>query len=134
MLAEHFLEKHGRKLSHTQLSITPAALARLQGYPWPGNVRELSNVIERAVVLSSGAPVDARHLPRELSASSETSDEPSITSSLSSLALVPAVEQLEREPITQALLQTDGNKAKAARILDVSERTLWYKAKKYGLV
>ena len=48
-------------------------------------------------------------------------------------ALIPAVGRLEKTLIIQALQQVAGNKAKAARLLDISERALWYKVKKYGL-
>ena len=50
------------------------------------------------------------------------------------LSLEPAVERLERRYIGKALELCDGNKTKAARLLDISERTLWYKLKKYGSV
>jgi len=134
ILVEHFLEKHGRTLGYAHLHITSSALACLQSYLWPGNVRELANVIERAAVLSRGATIDLPQLPRELVAAPALIPAPVAPTVSSQLALVPAVEQFERELIQEALQRTDGNKAKAARLLAVSERTLWYKAKKYGLV
>src|SRR5262249_32689261 len=134
ILVEHFLEKHGRALGYTHLHITAAALACLQGYLWPGNVRELANVIERAAVLSRGETIDLPHLPRELVATLAPTPVSVASAVPTQLELVPAVEQLERELISEALQHTEGNKAKAARLLAVSERTLWYKVKKYGLV
>ncbi|BBL70107.1 sigma-54-dependent transcriptional regulator [Methylogaea oryzae] len=135
-LAGHFLDKHSAKLGYPVPDIAPAALACLQRYPWPGNVRELENVMERAVVLSGGEHVDVRHLPLEIAehapyaAGGNAAPAPADPAGL---ALDPAVEALEREFIGRALEQTGGNKTRAARLLEISERTLWYKLKKYGL-
>lgn len=133
LLVSYFLEKHGKKLSFGQLGISDAALARLRAYSWPGNVRELSNIIERAVVLSRGESIDTPHLPREIATLAPQAVTPFPTASSLDLALTPAVEQLERKLIAQALQHAGGNKAKAARLLDISERALWYKVKKYGI-
>lgn len=133
LLVEHFLEKHSGKLGVKRTTISSEAIARLQAYSWPGNVRELGNVIERAIVLSRGDTIDVLHLPPDLASplKAEAFIKPTVLEK--PLALVPAVETLERQLITQALQQADGNKAKAARLLDVSERALWYKVKKYEL-
>ncbi|WP_437965761.1 sigma 54-interacting transcriptional regulator [Sorangium sp. So ce260] len=64
-LVEHFLERLGGAASG---GISPRALAQLEAYPWPGNVRELRSVIERALLLSHGAPLDLEHLPPEIGA------------------------------------------------------------------
>ena len=133
VLASYFLEKHGKKLGFGLLGMSDAARARLQTYSWPGNVRELSNIIERAVVLSRGELIDIAHLPREIAApATQAATLLPIVSPLE-LALPPAVEQLEQKLITQALQHVGGNKAKAARLLDISERALWYKVKKYRI-
>ena len=133
LLADHFIGKHATRLGRERPPLSIAALARLQSYGWPGNVRELENVIERALVLSRGEQIEVQHLPREIVSAAElvsplVSDSPS-----QPLSLIPAVENLEKTLIAQALGQAAGNKAKAARLLDISERTLWYKVKKYSL-
>jgi two-component system response regulator AtoC len=133
LLVQHFLEHHGTKLGYEQLHITDRALQSLQRYEWPGNVRELENVLERAAVLSRGHLIDSTHLPQEMVAPHVR---PSVTERPvlpESQSLAQAIEQLERAFIIKALTQTDGNKAKAARVLAMSERALWYKVKKYGL-
>ncbi len=133
LLAQHFLEHHGAKLGHERLQISAQALQSLQQYDWPGNVRELENVLERAAVLSCGKLIDSTHFPQEIvspKVHSSVAESPALPESLS---LPQAVEHLEKEHIAKALAQTDGNKAKAARLLDLSERALWYKVKKYGL-
>lgn len=111
----------------------------LLAYPWPGNVRELENMMERAIVLSGGKKISIAHLSSDILGAYQHKQavaEPS--SALSSLAEVPnmaglteQVEYLEKQLIEDALIKTNDNKAKAAQLLDISERSLWYKIKKY---
>ncbi len=133
LLVQHFLEHHGTKLGHEHLQISNQAVQSLQQYEWPGNVRELENVLERAAVLSRGKLIDSSHLPQEIvspKVSLPVTKNPALPESGS---LPQAVEQLERELIAKTLADTGDNKAKAARMLDISERALWYKVKKYRL-
>ena len=118
-------------LNNTQ-GISEAAMVCLQNYSWPGNVRELQNVIERAAVLACGGEIDLKYLPQEMTNAKVVaySSEPY---SFASLELNTAVEKLEKSMIRSALKQAGNNKSKAARLLDISERALWYKLKKYGL-
>ena len=130
-LVEHFIAKHGHSTVATRL--TPRALERLCDYDWPGNVRELENMVERALILSGGGTLDEQHFllnpravdnkPRPAAAPAESQKAPP--------PLNQAVEDLEARLIDEALAQAEGNKAKAAALLDISERTLWYKLKKY---
>jgi len=133
LLADHFIEKHGPRLGRGHPTLSAEALLRLQSYAWPGNVRELENVIERALVLSRGEQIEVQHLPREIVTATEIAALPEATPLSSSLSLIPAVERLERAIVSQALRQAADNKAKAARLLEISERAIWYKIKKYGL-
>ena len=133
LLADHFIGKHATRLGRERPPLSVAALARLQSYVWPGNVRELENVIERALVLSRGEQIEVQHLPREIVSTVELASPLVSAPPSQSLSLIPAVENLEKTLIAQALEQAAGNKAKAARLLDISERTLWYKVKKYSL-
>jgi len=107
-------------------------LALVEDYSWPGNVRELENVVERALVLGAATGIEARHLPREI-----TRRAPAGTNAGSvdpaELDLPRAVEATERRLIHDALERCGDNKASAARRLRISERTLWYKLKKYGM-
>jgi len=113
--------------------LTPAAMACLLGYDWPGNVRELQNVIERAAVLSQGMPIDVEYLPNEMTQRTALRKSPDIFPMPASLEINPALENLEEAMIRAALVRTGDNKSKAARVLAISERSLWYKLKKYGL-
>jgi two-component system response regulator AtoC len=134
-LATSFLERFAREFGKGTLCLTPGAGALLERYDWPGNVRELQNVMERAAVL---APDDAREigegtlrelLPGLRPPAGDASGPPRPDDH----RLAPALDDLERRTILRALHSAGDNKALAARLLDVSERTLWYKLKKHGL-
>jgi two-component system response regulator AtoC len=112
--------------------ISETALASLQDYDWPGNVRELQNVIERAVVLSRGESIQVAHLPPDMAPGKENKAVEQVPQ-IHNLKLNPAVENLERSMIREALKQAGNNKSKAARILEISERSLWYKLKSYQI-
>ena len=62
MLARHFVERFCRELNKKPLMLAPSAIEELQEYRWPGNVRELQNCMERAVILTEGDTIHARHL------------------------------------------------------------------------
>jgi two-component system response regulator AtoC len=117
------------------LTLAPDAPAVLQSYHWPGNVRELRNLMERAAVLGTGPQIDGNMvrllLPPAQAQLAATEETPEPTAD--NLQLEPAVEELERKLILRALGVANDNKAEAARLLGVSERTLWYKLKRYVL-
>jgi two-component system response regulator AtoC len=130
-LVEHFIVKHGYSTADTRLA--PGALERLAAYGWPGNVRELENMVERALILSGGGLLDEQHFmltPRGAAPRPQPSVPPA-DGAKPPPPLNQAVEDLEARLIDEALAQSEGNKAKAAALLDISERTLWYKLKKY---
>jgi len=130
-LVDHFIVKHGHSTANTQLSAK--ALERLAAYSWPGNVRELENMTERALILSGGGILDEPHfmLQSRTGEAKPKSDVLPIADDKAPAALNQAVEDLEARLIDEALAKAGGNKAKAAALLDISERTLWYKLKKY---
>jgi len=131
LLAEHFLTRHARRLNRVAPPPDAAAIAALQAYAWPGNVRELENLIERSVVLGHAGDLGRQLLPAPLTRAE--ADVMAVEPAPDSLALQPRVEALERQLLEAALQNSGGAKARAARLLDISERTLWYKIKKYGL-
>ena len=95
---------------------------------------ELENVLERAVILSRGNPIDIVHLPQEIVSPTEMQSVSQTAPLPETLSLPQAIEQLEKELIAKALSQTGGNKARTARLLDISERALWYKVKKWPVI
>jgi two-component system, NtrC family, response regulator AtoC len=124
-LAHHFLTKRG-------VAISQEALSALMAYDWPGNVRELENVLERAAIISGNQTILPAHLPAEMVNHVSLQASESVPAE-NALALPPAVEALERRMIQQALVQTQGNKSKAAKLLEISERSLWYKISQYQI-
>ena len=101
-------------------------------YEWPGNVRELRNTIERIVVLESSDIVEPVHLPREL-----VFREGPVQQLDSSRIKLPeggvALEDVEKDLISQALVRSSNNRAQAAKLLSLGYDALRYKIKKYGL-
>ncbi len=126
LLADHFLEKYTKE-NHKDIRrfSTPAVDMAMQ-YHWPGNVRELENCIERAVLLCEGGVIHGYHLPPSVQ-TAEESDTPPGSS------LEDDVANLEREMIIDALKSTRGNMAKAAELLQTTERKFTYKAKKHAV-
>ena len=126
-LAQHFLAAR-------KIGISEDALALLQVYRWPGNVRELENVLERAAIVCGGRLIEPYHLPGDIAQSVPQEPDPSDVSAESgNLSIPQATEALEKRMIEEALRQTGGNKSKAARLLEISERSLWYKLERYQL-
>lgn len=132
LLAQHFIEKYRRSLGYGPTNLSTDVAQVLQGYAWPGNIRELENMMERAVVVSQGYEIGVRHLPQGIL------HVPAIETTIPSICeedfdLESQVSRLEISLLNKALSAADGNKAKAARILKLSERTFWYKIKKYDI-
>jgi len=136
LLAGHFLQKYSSELGRAVPRLTEAVTQSLLAYSWPGNVRELENLMERASVLCRGTTVDMHLLPPDMTAATMVAPTPAAASSpgeFQSLVLEEHVAALEQRLITAALERSGDNKSAASRLLGVSERTLWYKIKKYGL-
>jgi two-component system response regulator AtoC len=127
LLAAHFVVKHGG----AQGRLDTGFLDSLRDYHWPGNVRELENMIERALILGSVNALDEARRMAPASGQPGGGDQHPLPKDDLPRPLNKAVEALEIELIQTALARADGNKARAAALLDISERTLWYKLKKY---
>jgi DNA-binding NtrC family response regulator len=125
-LVDHFLKKHAQRTGRRIERIDDGVLAQLQQYDWPGNVRELENVIERAVVLSTGPIITARAISVLGSAAPPSSGLPS-------LKLRQNIEWVEKETIRRALESARGIKKDAAELMGISQRALSYYLAKYRL-
>src|SRR5436190_3810120 len=115
LLADHFLEKYAREHGKSIKRISTPAIDMLASYHWPGNVRELENIIERAVLVCETNVIHGHHLPPTLQ-TAEGSD------TVTRLSLTSAMEAYERDLIQDALKTARGNRAKAAKLLDSTER------------
>ncbi len=121
----HSIEKETGRL----ISISKDAQAVLLRHLWPGNVRELGGVIRRAAIMCDDDLITLDDLPLHLKG--DVSLAPGRT--YSDTTLDEAISELERNMIVDALKKTRGSQAKAAKLLGVSERSMWYRVKKYGI-
>src|SRR4029450_12269311 len=125
-LADHFLEKFAREHGRPIKRISTPAIDMLASYHWPGNVRELENTIERAVLMCDGEVIHGHHLPPSL----QTAE---ASGTVMRISLKDAVSGYEKDLIQDALKTTRGNCAKAARLLDTTERIVSYKVRQYRI-
>jgi Nif-specific regulatory protein len=126
LLADHFLEKFSREHGKVIKRISTPAIDMLMSYHWPGNVRELENALERSVLVCDGQVIHGHHLPPSLQTAEGSG-------TVTRVSLKDAVEGFERDLIQDALKTTRGNRAKAARLLDTTERILNYKVRNLGV-
>ncbi|HEV56904.1 MAG TPA: sigma-54-dependent Fis family transcriptional regulator, partial [Phycisphaerales bacterium] len=131
----YFLKEACEELSRDIHRITEPAMNILMGYSWPGNVRQLRHTVRTMVVLCEGDTLDVEDIPpdvhhvKRLSGYIEPTGAASGSGSMSGLSL----EEVERRHIADTLRMVDNNRAEAARILKIGERTLYRKIKEYGL-
>jgi len=124
LLANHFLEWFAKKLRKPVDRIAEDAMGLLMDYAWPGNVRELENCIERAVVLAKGTSITAAEMPPSVRALQQKEG--------LRLPVGITLEDLEREAILRTLAHCNGNRAAAAKMLGLAERTLYRKLRLYS--
>jgi len=102
---------------------------KLIEYNWPGNVRELINVVKRAAIMCEGNRITSDDLPLHLRGNYLFEG----VKIHSDKSLDEAISELEKNMIVDALKKTNGQQAKAAKLLNISERSMWYRIKKYGV-
>lgn len=135
LLANHFLRKYNERLTKNINGISDEAMEQLKKYDYPGNVRELENLIERTVALEGGATILPESLPpivntpsgRKMASSHEiqVNDE--------GVDLEKVIGQIEKELLIKAIHQANGVKKKAAKLLNISFRSMRYRVEKYNL-
>jgi DNA-binding NtrC family response regulator len=130
LLVQFFLKKYAEENDRPVRRITPEALRPLMSYSWPGNVRELENVIERAVVLSSGSDITIDLLPDNLlgRGSALTLHDPPTDASLFEI-----VEDVERRIISDMLEKCNWNQTEAAERFKVPLSTLNQKIRRLNI-
>lgn len=144
LLAEYFLKRYTREFRKERTRLSPEALERLTAYAWPGNVRELENCIKQAVVLGKGEVLMPEHLRLGQSHTVPTRSAPESLAVLGELArqhlerapgkaYQQLVEQVEAQLILEALKQSRGNLAQAAKLLGITRPTLREKISKYRI-
>jgi two-component system, NtrC family, response regulator AtoC len=139
-LVRHFIDKYNRRLNKRIEGMTDEALAEVQAYAWPGNIRELENLIERTLLFADGPSIDVADLPQNLRSGAltplptagTTLPGPPGETGLKDIVRQRAAE-LEKGLITRALEETGGNVTRAAKLLQISRKSLQTKMKELGL-
>jgi len=122
LLINHFCDKFNKRFKKTINGVSDEVLSAFMQYFWPGNVRELEHALEHAFILCHDRVITLENLPSEIR---EYID-------IEHSEYMPMANKLEQ--ISSALKMTDWNKAKAARLLDMSRQTIYRKIKEYNLV
>lgn len=118
-IADFLIDRISQKIGIERKTLSSKGREFLMTYSFPGNIRELENLLERAMILSSGREIDFSSVTREdLSQDDHTATD---------------IKSLERKAILDALKKSQGDKKRAAEILGISLRKLYYKLKEYGL-
>ena len=138
MLAKYFIERFCRDLNKKPLSLAPSAVDAMAAYAWPGNVRELQNCIERAVILTEGDTIHARHLSLSFSAAPAPAGQGSpwdgidLSGSLAA-ATARVMKEVERRKIETALSEAGGDRGRAAEALQLGFKAFTTKLRELGL-
>jgi len=128
-LAEHFVKKLSKDLGSSVQSISEEAIQRLKQYHWPGNVRELENVMERSMVLASGAVLE----PADIRLDTAPKRTPASGGGDAFLPEGMTLDEHEQAIIREALKRADGNKSQAARLLGLTRNALRYRLSQMGI-
>ena len=131
-LAERLIARHAERIGVAPRRLLPRALELLQRYRWPGNVRELENALERALVLSEDDEIGPEALPDAVQRTLAPEPLPGNLDP-DDLSVKRAQRVLEADLIRRALERTQGNRTRAAELLELSPRALLYKIREYGL-
>jgi two-component system response regulator PilR (NtrC family) len=131
-LAQYFIGKHCAQTGR-DLSISPPAMRLLEAYSWPGNVRELEHTIERAVALEMTNTIQPERLPDQITKYSPTRIASAFDLPEQGLNLTAHLDQLEKTYLLEALRRTEGNQTNAARLLQMSVRSLRHLLDKHGV-
>ncbi|WP_394835282.1 sigma-54 dependent transcriptional regulator [Pendulispora rubella] len=130
-LARHFVKTLGQANGKAGMNLDGAAIDALRAYAWPGNVRQLQNLMERLVVLTEGTTIGNADVERELPTAGASLLAPRREAEGPSLDAHRVAA--EKEALIRALAQAKNNRTLAARLLNVSRRTLYNKLNEHGL-
>lgn len=128
LLIDYFIKKY----SKVPKKVSPSAMKLLINCPWKGNIRELENAIERIVLMTDQEEITVSDIPVDIvSAPLEPSGLPVLTGD--GIELDRIIEEIEKRYITEALRLSGGSKTDAARLLNISFRSLRHRLHKYGI-
>lgn len=123
LFADFFLDMANKQLNKSIVGFSKEVMTLFQQYSWPGNLRELSNVIKRAVLLTQDQVIEKHSLPEEFGKEQPSQIPPKTFST----------KENEKELIVSALKEVGNNKTQAAKLLNITRKTLYNKLKEYNL-
>ncbi|CDF79029.1 two component sigma-54-specific transcriptional regulator [Formosa agariphila KMM 3901] len=126
IFADYFLDKANVQLNKNVIGFTDEVLNIFHNYSWPGNLREFGNVVKRATLLTTGDFIEQSVLPAELKLGSSQGSTAVQSKNFST-------KDNEKDLIIRALEQANNNKTHAAKLLNVTRKTLYNKIKEYGI-
>ena len=129
LLCKRFIDQFNQTFDKNISGLVPEAMLRLLEYSWPGNVRELENSIERAMVIADDSLLLPEHFPAEII--DNNGSEPS--GNFNGFSLKDAQKAMEKKFITRALEETEGNRTRASKLLEISHPSLLTKIKAYNI-
>jgi DNA-binding NtrC family response regulator len=133
LLTQHFLNKYGEENRKPGLELMPEALDLIGDYDWPGNVRELENVIERAVVLTSGQRIDAGLIPEHVRKPMSPQLPPQFVVPPEGISFKDVIVDFEKRLIESTLEAAGGVQKRAAELLHIKPTTLNEMIKRYDI-
>ena len=133
LLTQHFLNKYGDENRKTGLELMPEAMDLITSYDWPGNVRELENVIERAVVLTSGPKIGADLIPEHVRKPTSAQLPPQFVVPPEGISFKDVITDFEKRLIESTLEAAGGVQKRAAELLHIKPTTLNEMIKRYDI-
>ncbi|MEJ2106120.1 MAG: sigma-54 dependent transcriptional regulator [Acidiferrobacteraceae bacterium] len=134
LLARAFLAAFRAEMDKPVQDFSDEAMQALVEYDWPGNVRELRNAVERSLLSCRGDRIELRDLPDKVSTRGRDGEEDGDGfPEFGAGGLTTWLEDAERRHIVAALEKTNGVQVQAARLLGISERSLWHRLKKLNI-
>jgi DNA-binding NtrC family response regulator len=127
LLVDHFIRRYAEENRKQIAGIEESALQELIRYDWPGNIRELENIIERAVVLAAANRITHGNLPELIGGSEGAGVRFQFTPGVS-------LDEAEKQLILRTLEAVGGHVPRAAELLGISPRKIYYRLKEYGRV
>jgi DNA-binding NtrC family response regulator len=132
LLADHFLRAHAKANRVPPKRLAPEVLTALEGHSWPGNVRELENLMQRLVITITGTVIQLEHLPAHILEQNLTAQE-AILIPEGGVGFDHQIRQLEIALLEAAIRREAGNKAAAARLLQLDTQRMKYLCRKYSI-
>ena len=134
-LVWHFVNRYTRQAQRQITALSPEMMTIFTQYHWPGNIRQLRNVVRTALILGSGPTLSLADTSWLFDELQPRSQRPQVLVDADRIGAAPLsgmpLAEVERQAILETLQETDGNQAKAARILGISDRTLRDKVRRY---